>query len=221
MPSQQADAQLLTPLPMRVRPHLGESTENYIRRLARANHLKPSLLHSVACGPPNWTGKPRLERLAILTGRPVDHLERALADGSVPRLRTTITGQYEWLPKDTYLLYLMIRKDAEKGLSSHQLAERHGVSRRTVRQALTASLPPARGRPNPYRKTLVIDSVRHLVDPMISQDKSAKEIWTALMDDHGVWISFSTLNAYVRNRRTGYRSSSLPSRLCGPPPWPH
>ncbi|MEU3051003.1 hypothetical protein ABZ705_31675 [Streptomyces sp. NPDC006984] len=205
-----ADAQSLAPLPMRVRPHLGESTENYIRRLARANHLKPSVLHSVACGPPNWTGKPRLDRIAVLAGRPAEHLERALTDTSTPRRRTTVTGRYEALPKGIYLLYRSIRQDAENGMSPRRLAERHGVSRLVVRQALTAPLPPARQRPNRYRKTPVIASVRHLVNPMITTDMSAKDIWTALMDDHGVSISFSTLNAYVRNQRTGYRSPTPP-----------
>lgn len=195
----------LSPLPMLVRPHLGESTENYIRRLARANHLKPSVLHSVACGPPNWTGKPRLDRLAVLVGRPASQLERALIDGSVPRRRTTVTGQYETLPKGTYLLYRTIRQDAEKGLPPRRLAKRHGVSRNVVRRALTALLPPARQRPNPCRKTPAIFSVRHLVNPMISKDMKAKDIWTALMDDHDVSISFSTLNAYVRNQRTDNR----------------
>jgi hypothetical protein len=209
MPTQHPDTQM-SPLPMQVRPHLGESTENYIRRLARANHLKPSVLHSVACGPPNWTGKPRLERLAVLTDRPADHLERALIDGSVPRRRTTVTGRYKTLPKGTYLLYRTIRQDAENGLPPRQLAERHHVSRNVVRKALTASLPPARHRPNPYRKTPAVASVRHLVDPMISKNMSAKDIWTTLMDDHSVSISFSTLNAYVRNQRTGYRSPIPP-----------
>jgi hypothetical protein len=47
-----------------------------------------------------------------------------------------------------------IRRDREReGLSIHALAERYGVHRRTVRQALTSPLPPARrspvGRPAP------------------------------------------------------------------------
>ncbi len=40
----------LVRLPMRVRPNLGESTDSYIRRLARANHLRPSYLHGFLCG---------------------------------------------------------------------------------------------------------------------------------------------------------------------------
>jgi hypothetical protein len=167
-----------------------------------------SVLHSVACGPPNWTGKPRLDRLAVLAGRPAGHLERALVDSSVPRRRTTVADRYEMLPKDTYLLYRTIRQDAESGLPPRRLAERHGVSRNVVRRALTASLPPAGQRPNPYRKTPVIASVRHQVEPTISKDMSAKDIWTALMDERGVSISFSTLNAYVRNQRTARRKNA-------------
>lgn len=198
------------PLPLRVRPHLGESTENYIRRLAKANHIRPSTLHSIACGPPSWTGKPHLNRLAVLADRPVEHLGRALTDGVVPRRRPTVTGQYATLPRGIYLLYRVIRKDAEDGLSLRHLAERHGVERSIVRKALTTPMPPARQRPNPYRKAPVISSVRHLITPMISQNMNAKDIWKALMDDHGVSISFSTLNAYIRNQRTGYRAPTPP-----------
>ena len=38
------DGPLPPPLPVRVRPAAGETAESYIRRLARANHLRPSLL---------------------------------------------------------------------------------------------------------------------------------------------------------------------------------
>ncbi|MFF2852114.1 TnsA-like heteromeric transposase endonuclease subunit [Streptomyces sp. NPDC058001] len=68
------------PLPVRLRPCLGESANSYIRRLARANHLKPSFLHCYLCGPPQWFGKPLLEHLATAAGRSPEVLERALAD---------------------------------------------------------------------------------------------------------------------------------------------
>ncbi|MEU9997759.1 TniQ family protein [Streptomyces sp. NPDC050848] len=77
----------LARLPMRVRPYLGESTDSYIRRLARANHLRPSYLHGFLCGPPNWFGKPHLARLAALTGHSSEALQHALADASSPRRR--------------------------------------------------------------------------------------------------------------------------------------
>ncbi|MFD7087063.1 hypothetical protein ACFV94_04445 [Streptomyces sp. NPDC059896] len=102
-------------------------------------------------------------------------------------------------------------KDAEAGLSLRHLAERHGVSQRTVRAALTGVMPPARERPSRYRKAPVIASIRHIVIPMISRNVSAKDIWKTLMDDHGISISFSTLNAYVRNQRTSYRAPTPPA----------
>jgi hypothetical protein len=66
-------------LPLTPRPRLGESTNSYIRRLARANHLVPSYLQGFLCGPPTWFGKPRLTRLAAVTGRPAAALQHALA----------------------------------------------------------------------------------------------------------------------------------------------
>ncbi|WP_069812569.1 hypothetical protein [Streptomyces sp. TP-A0874] len=151
MPSGTADERPAAPLPMRVRPHLGESTENYIRRLARANHLRPSALHAVVCGPPSWTGKPRLDRLPVLTGHPADHLNPALTDAVVPRRRTTVTGQYRRLPRGTYLLCRAIRKDAEVGLSLRHLAERH--RRQQPANCTYCSGPLQPGRKNQIRLT--------------------------------------------------------------------
>lgn len=45
-------------------------------------------------------------------------------------------------------LFEQIRRDHDReGLSIRALAERHGVHRRTVRQALESPLPPARKKP--------------------------------------------------------------------------
>ena len=45
-------------------------------------------------------------------------------------------------------LFEQIRRDREfEGLSIDALARRHGVHRRTVRQALESAVPPARKRP--------------------------------------------------------------------------
>lgn len=38
-------------------------------------------------------GPPLTDRLAVLAGRPAEHLERALVGGSVPRRRTTVKGR--------------------------------------------------------------------------------------------------------------------------------
>ncbi|MBC9729822.1 TniQ family protein [Streptomyces sp. TRM68367] len=75
-------AEHLVPLPVRVRPRPGESVDSYVRRLALANHLKPSYLRSYLAGPPDYgPGKrPRPDRLAALAGREQGILERALLD---------------------------------------------------------------------------------------------------------------------------------------------
>jgi hypothetical protein len=66
----------LVPLPILVRPRSGETTGSYIRRLARANHLRPSYLHGFLAGPPTWFGRPRLERLAVYPDAPLRCCQR-------------------------------------------------------------------------------------------------------------------------------------------------
>ncbi|HEV3294119.1 MAG TPA: helix-turn-helix domain-containing protein, partial [Streptosporangiaceae bacterium] len=67
------------PLPIRPRPRRGETTESYARRLAHANHLRPSYLRAFLCDPPRRTGAIRPWRLAAISGRSVRALQHALA----------------------------------------------------------------------------------------------------------------------------------------------
>ena len=62
------DGPLPPPLPIRVRPAAGETAESYIRRLARANHLRPSLLQVYVRNPDVPTGTIRPRRLAAVSG---------------------------------------------------------------------------------------------------------------------------------------------------------
>ncbi|WP_331744100.1 MULTISPECIES: TniQ family protein [unclassified Streptomyces] len=103
----------LARLPVRVRLQPGESTDSYIRRLARANYLKPSYLHGVLTASPNWFGKPRLERLSVLTGHSPEVLERVLADArpSLPPRRRGTARKSKGTDKPA--LYRRIRRDAE------------------------------------------------------------------------------------------------------------
>lgn len=67
----------LAPLPMQVRPNLGEGIASYIQRLAQANHLSPDELTAVL----RSRGRaPDLHLLAQLTNSTVDELRRALPD---------------------------------------------------------------------------------------------------------------------------------------------
>jgi hypothetical protein len=73
------------PLPIRPRPVTGETTLSYIRRLARANHLRPNYLHR--CLREAGHDGIRLDWLAIMADRPLTSLERALADTANPSQR--------------------------------------------------------------------------------------------------------------------------------------
>ncbi len=76
-------------------------------------------------------------------------------------------------------LFEQIRRDREReGLSIRELARRHGVHRRAVRQALAAALPPPR-----------------------KQRHTAKRIWQRLVSEQGADVAETTVREYVRRRR--------------------
>lgn len=196
----------LARLPIQVSPHHGETTDSYIRRLARANHLKPSYLHGFLCGPPLWFGKPLLDRLAAVAGRSPAALERALADTRTPRRRRKHAPTRHYMPYDKTKLFRTIRIDAEtEGLSIRSLAERYQVHRRTVRAALNCDVPPPRKATE--RTSPVLDPIRALIDPMLDTGITVREIWKRLLDEHNASISYSTLHGYVRAQQTQKNAS--------------
>src|SRR2546422_7397434 len=106
-------------------------------------------------------------------------------------------------------LFEQIRRDrAREGLSIRELARRHGVHRRAVRQALAAALPPPRkqpvGRPAPK-----LGAYRPLIDAWLVGDReaprkqrhTAKRIWERLVEEHAADVAETTVREYVRGRR--------------------
>jgi transposase len=102
-----------------------------------------------------------------------------------------------------------IRRDREReGLSIRALAERHGVHRRTVRQALAAALPPPRKRPE-RRPAPKLGAYRPLIDQWLIADReaprkqrhTARRVWQRLVDEHGAEVSERQVSRYVRARR--------------------
>ncbi len=102
-----------------------------------------------------------------------------------------------------------IRRDREReGLSFRALAERHGVHRRTVRQALESAVPPVKRSPRerPGRK---LGEYRELIDEWLIADlvaprkqrHTAKRVWRRLVDEHGVEVAETTVRDHVRKRR--------------------
>ena len=106
-------------------------------------------------------------------------------------------------------LFEQIRRDREReGLSIRELARRHGVHRRAVRQALAAALPPPGKRPE-GRPAPKLGPFRPLIDEWLLADReaprkqrhTAKRIWERLLAEHGADVAETTVREYVRRRR--------------------
>jgi len=102
-----------------------------------------------------------------------------------------------------------IRRDRDReGLSIRALAERHGVHRRAVRQALASPLPPAKRAPV-SRPAPKLGRFRAVVDEWLEADReaprkqrhTARRIWRRLVDEHGAEVAEVTVRQYVRRRR--------------------
>jgi len=102
-----------------------------------------------------------------------------------------------------------IRRDRDReGLSIRGLAERHGVHRRAVREALASSLPPVK-RVAVRRPAPKLGAYRELIDEWLAADVDAprkqrhtsKRIWRRLVDEHGAEVAETTVRDHVRKRR--------------------
>ena len=105
--------------------------------------------------------------------------------------------------------FAAIRRDHRvEGLSIRALSDRHGVHRRTVRQALESAVPPPRKtlqriapRLAPY-KSAIDAMLRSDVDAPKKQRHTARRILARLVDEHGATdLSYSTVRDHVRKRR--------------------
>ena len=107
-------------------------------------------------------------------------------------------------------LFEQIRKDRRvEGVSIRELADRHQVHRRTVRQALESAVPPPR-KACPQRPRPAIDRIRRRDRRLAAgrpavprkQRHTARRVWQRLVAEHGATLSEVTVSRYVARRRT-------------------
>lgn len=206
------DGPLPPPLPVRVRPAVGETAESYIRRLAQANHLRPSLLQVYVRNPDVPTGAIRLRRLAAVSGRTRTALAFALT-GLTP---ASEAHQPPPSPAESQTarkarLFAIIRDDAARGMSIRQIASRRHVHRRMVRQALAEPAgPPPRKRGT--RPAPAIGPIQKVLDKLADEPLTIWEIWTTVTDEHDSDASYAAIRDYIRSRRlAGQPGSPLKS----------
>src|SRR5579863_9550600 len=106
-------------------------------------------------------------------------------------------------------LFEQIRRDGRAGeVSIRELADRHHVHRRTVRQALASAVPPSRKAYSP-RPRPAIGPYAAIIDGWLLADRdvprkqrhTARRIWQRLVAEHGASVAEVTVSRYVARRR--------------------
>jgi transposase len=211
-----ADGQQPRALPIRPRPQAGETPASYIRRLARANHLRTAYLNRYLRDP-GQPGQVRLDWLAALAARPVTSLERAFT-GTPQRHRPRPDRR-----RNSKADLAAIRQDAEQGgRSVRALADQYGVHRRTVHQALASPVPAPRKPPT--GRTSKLDPVKDAISAVLQQEmdspdqpaRTVREIFDWLVTEHGATkISYSTVRDYVAAREEpAAKAAANPGTCC-------
>ena len=102
-----------------------------------------------------------------------------------------------------------IRRDhAREELSIRELAKRHGVHRRAVRQALESAIPPPKRAPE-VRPAPKLGPYRAVIDEILEADReaprkqrhTARRIWQRLVEEHGAEVSERQVCRYVHDKR--------------------
>ena len=106
-------------------------------------------------------------------------------------------------------LFEGIRRDRRtEKLSIRELVDRHGVHRRTVRQALASAIPPPR-KVYSRRSRPVIGPYVEVIDRWLRDDRdvprkqrhTARRVWQRLVAEHGAMLAEVTVSRYVGRRR--------------------
>lgn len=198
-------AAAVRPLPVRPRPAAGDTPATYIRRLARANHLRPAYLNRYLRD--DATGQPSIGMLAALAARPASSLMHAFSQDAPASRRRYYTGSRR------QELFEAIRRDARtSNRSIRALADDYGLHRRVIRQALAAQSPksrkprrPSRPRPSP------LDPYAAIIDTLLDEDlrepdrpaRTNRQILDHLITEHhATGISYGMVTRYAASKRS-------------------
>jgi transposase len=102
-------------------------------------------------------------------------------------------------------LYERIRTEHRDGVGVRELARRHGVHRRTVREAIAAATPPPRRIPErespalgPWRPVIRGWLEAEVADKVARKQRhTARRVWQRLVEEHGAEVSESSVRSYV------------------------
>ncbi|MFF4364488.1 hypothetical protein [Streptomyces sp. NPDC001594] len=192
----------LAPLPVNVRPRLGETTIHYVQRLAHANHLKPSYLLWILIRPsPTRTLKPRLDRLAALSGRSADILKITLVDAAPPSFPAQPTASTlrlervasEMAHRRSFNIIGQIKQHARRNKGTlRQIADMWTMPHWLIRKVLSPGFPNR----TPVGKQLLSEDQHAKLTACYEQGMTAAQAWHDLIDNQDTWITQSCVQAH-------------------------
>jgi hypothetical protein len=161
-------------LPIQVPLRPGESPDSFIRRLAIANHLRPSYLRTYLNDPSGQIGSIQGWRLAAATGRTVEELTRVLpslepAAATRPAARTRPYLQPPTPPD----LHIQLHRASLRDEEVKRLSQQFGVRRATIIKALTGQVPSTRFQHRQPQRSPILRDVTDYLDQLIAADPDA------------------------------------------------
>ncbi|MBA3861539.1 MAG: IS21 family transposase, partial [Solirubrobacterales bacterium] len=119
-------------------------------------------------------------------------------------------------------LYERIRREHDAGVSIRELARRHRMHRRVVRQAIADALPPA--RKTPERASPAMGAYEEIVRGWLREDlkaprkqrHTARRVWQRLVGEHGAELAESTVRVFVARARAELAEESVRTRATVP-----
>ena len=105
-------------------------------------------------------------------------------------------------------LFELIRQDYDMGVPKREIARKHRVHRRTVRQAITSAIPPDRQEPRRESPSLTGEA-KAFIDGILRSDQkaprkqrhTARRIWQRVEEELHMTVGESTVRRYVCQRR--------------------